>query len=46
MFIRCTKCYIKLRAREILFCGGLNKERNTNIQLCTDCMADYLEGAK
>jgi len=37
MKIRCTKCSIELRYREMALCAEINDDYGTDIQLCTDC---------
>jgi hypothetical protein len=43
MKVRCEKCYIKLREREISFCVGLNIDYGVRLQMCTDCITEHLQ---
>ena len=39
MKIRCSKCGIELRKREMSVCMGLYEDYGVQVQMCSDCIA-------
>jgi hypothetical protein len=42
MKIRCTDCQIELRYREMSLCNAINQDYTEHVQLCSDCIQNYI----